>query len=447
MGISKKETIWCELVLEVRTNWADVFSCMLFEQGAQGIHVQEENAQQTLFAAFFCLSAGEGVQGILDRITETWLRQVPSGGKKAWKKMSANVLPAQDWTVEWRKDYRPIPIGKTFLIQPSWLVLPQGEKRVPIVMDPENAFGSGTHASTQLCLMGIEEYHQPGQRVLDVGCGSGVLAIATALREKAKRRQPPEKRRIWAIEPDSDAIVTARKNARRNRVNSWIAFHCKALEDFHAKPFSLIVANLTALDLQNMAQVLCRMCSAKGVLLLSGIENRDVLPVSEVFRRLGFRRIKVRTSQGWSLLVLQKCPINPPCIDWMRRLGPFLGLAMVLLIFSILSEDPSRYLSLRNFRDVASQTVIVAIGALGMTYDNHQWRYRSFSWIGDSPDWGGNRFSHSIRILADYCLGLGYPDRRSGGDDYWDIDYALESSSIRHNPGNDGHDTWNAPSG
>ena len=298
------------MVFRVHRDWEEILSCFLFEQGSQGLHIREESAENTVLAAYF--AHRESFEEKQAQLQEAWSRLYAAEGRTVWTILDGHAVPLQDWTTEWRKDYHPIPVGATFLIQPSWLPLPEAERRTAIILDPGNAFGSGTHASTQLCLIGIEEFHQSGQKVLDVGCGSGILAIAAALREKSEIPRRPLKRSIWAIEPDWDAMDTARRNARRNKVNHLITFRTKALEDLPVSLFSLIVANLTTIDIQNLAPKLCVLSAPQGLLLLSGLEIRDIRSVLDSFHRLGFRKIKVRTRQGWALLVLQKQ--KPPSV-------------------------------------------------------------------------------------------------------------------------------------
>ncbi len=298
------EKSWWEVQVEVSPDWGEILSCFLFEQGAEGVHVREESSERTVLAGYFFLESSS--DRMKKQLCGSWKEQY--GGKKrsAWSGLSVAAVPPQDWTTEWRKDYRPIPVGKTILVQPSWLPVSPAEKRTVVLMDPGNAFGSGTHASTQLCLMGIEEFHRCGETVLDIGCGSGVLAIAAALREEKAGLSPDASRRIRAIEPDLDAVATARKNARRNRVGGRIRFWGQSLEDFRSAPSSLIVANLTALDLIHLSSDMRRLSRAGSLLLLAGLEVRDIFSVLDHYRRGGFRKVKVRKRQGWALLVLQR---------------------------------------------------------------------------------------------------------------------------------------------
>jgi len=84
----------------------------------------------------------------------------------------------QDWMTVWKQNYQPLRIGKSWLILPAWLEVPESETRRVVRIDPAMAFGTGTHPSTQLCLLGVEEYALGAETVIDLGCGSGILSIA-----------------------------------------------------------------------------------------------------------------------------------------------------------------------------------------------------------------------------------------------------------------------------
>ena len=90
------------------------------------------------------------------------------------------VIHEADWAEAWKKHYHPVRIGRNFLIRPQWIEVDARPDEIVIAMDPGMAFGTGTHPTTQLCLAALEDMVQPGERILDLGCGSGILAIAAA---------------------------------------------------------------------------------------------------------------------------------------------------------------------------------------------------------------------------------------------------------------------------
>jgi ribosomal protein L11 methyltransferase len=125
----------------------------------------------------------------------------------------------EDWANAWKSSYRPLRIGRRFLVIPAWLAAPPAipsalegnqEGVLPIVLDPGMAFGTGLHPSTQLCLMAMENVVRPGQRVLDAGCGSGILSIGAARLGAAK---------VDAFDVDPTAVHATRENAALNRLS------------------------------------------------------------------------------------------------------------------------------------------------------------------------------------------------------------------------------------
>jgi ribosomal protein L11 methyltransferase len=173
----------------------------------------------------------------------------------------------EDWMAAWKKHYKPIPIGQKLLVLPAW-IKQEDPDRVAVRIDPSMAFGTGTHPSTQLCLELVEKYLQPGQVVIDVGCGSGILAIA-ALRLGAKK--------ALGVDIDNAAIRSTRENAAANGVENGLETGLGSVAEIRQNHFSvnkapLVLANILApVIIRLFDDGLGKLVKSGGVLVLSGI--------------------------------------------------------------------------------------------------------------------------------------------------------------------------------
>lgn len=169
------------------------------------------------------------------------------------------IVENQDWLAEWKKYWKPVEIGR-FVIAAPWHEVDNADKTI-IRIEPNMAFGTGTHETTQLCLDAIDRYYQPGQSFLDVGTGTGILAIAAAA-------MSPGNEMIAGIDIDADAVAIARTNAGLNRVGGRIRFSVGSVEK-ETDRFDFVCANLTT---DVILPILPGLLGAtKETLVLSGI--------------------------------------------------------------------------------------------------------------------------------------------------------------------------------
>jgi ribosomal protein L11 methyltransferase len=206
----------------------------------------------------------------------------------------------QNWMEAWKQHYRPIPIGEHLIIVPAWLESPDAS-RIPIQIDPGMAFGTGTHPTTQLCLELLEKYARPGQDVIDVGCGSGILSIA-ALKLGA--------RRALAVDIDEAAVQASNDNARANDVLAGLQAGTGSVDEILSGGFAfqqaaLVLANILASILIRLFEDgLGKLVSKDGILILSGILEEQADSVIQAAQASGFKLIEKRQMGDWVALVV-----------------------------------------------------------------------------------------------------------------------------------------------
>jgi ribosomal protein L11 methyltransferase len=202
----------------------------------------------------------------------------------------------RDWNLVWAKAVQPILIGKKILIRQSWNLgeIPPGG--FELVIDPKRAFGTGFHATTQLLAEYLEDRIRGGERVLDLGTGSGILAMA-AIRLGASR--------AVGIDNDPVAIECANENAQINGFGSELRLKVASVEDPDATHYDLVVANLDRRIILSFADVLSQRGSDGKKLLLSGLQVEDEEDIAAVFRGMNWKVIGRRQNGEWIALELE----------------------------------------------------------------------------------------------------------------------------------------------
>jgi len=213
-----------------------------------------------------------------------------------------HLIYDQDWMAAWKKQYRPIKVGKKLAILPAWAenAFPA---RIPIRINPGIAFGTGTHPTTKLCLEMIEKKVQPGQNIFDIGCGSGILSAA-AIKLGADR--------AYAVDISAAAIASSAENAELNQIREKIVLSQGSVSEIIGGCFSilqtpLVIANiLSSVILRLFNDGLADLVEPRGFLILSGILTPQISEVSTKAETFGLQLVEQFEINDWAALGLQK---------------------------------------------------------------------------------------------------------------------------------------------
>lgn len=212
--------------------------------------------------------------------------------------MTLDELKEEDWAFGWQKYYKPMEIGQRLLVVPEWeRDTADCAGRVPLILDPGLAFGTGSHATTQLCLQALEKTVRPGDRVLDLGCGSGILSIA-ALKLGAACAQ--------AVDIDEKCLNVAYENAALNdigreryTVRVGDVLTDQSLQDALGGGYDIVVANIVADVILGLAPTVRQFLKPGGQFLCSGIIDDRAVEVADGLRRCGWAILETQEENGW----------------------------------------------------------------------------------------------------------------------------------------------------
>ncbi len=270
MTRAAQQGMWQALDVETDAAAREAVEYALMEAGALGTETNEAADKLVQVTGYFEHTPDrESVRSQLADALRIY--DLPSSSVR---EMSIREVADEDWLGEWKKSWQPVEVGERFIIAPPWAEIPDND-RIVVRIEPGMAFGTGTHETTRLCLLAIEKCFLPphagcprgdpgtGGSFLDVGTGTGILAIAAA---KLAGLSPDA--RIEACDTDAEAIVIASENARLNGVAEQITFRVGTIEEATASA-DVVCANLTAdVIAQMLPSLLAVTC---GRLILSGI--------------------------------------------------------------------------------------------------------------------------------------------------------------------------------
>ena len=207
----------------------------------------------------------------------------------------------EDWSLSWKKNWKPDPVGKLILILPAWLDVPEKFLERKIVrLDPMSAFGTGSHPSTRLCLEALDNAPPLGQTIADLGCGSGILSL-TALKLGAKS--------TFSVDTDSLAISATKINSALNDVpENLLNVFLGSIEEIEAnmpkEKIDLVLCNILAPVIKLLGPNFKKIIGHKGKVILSGLLVQQIKELQEFFLQLGWQVLEIKTKDQWALMVL-----------------------------------------------------------------------------------------------------------------------------------------------
>jgi ribosomal protein L11 methyltransferase len=329
---------WISVFVPASDNAFEAVSNFMFEQGALGTEERPEG-----ILAYF---RGTHFSGKTSRVLESYLEKIRLLGCDVGTPVWSDVQE-EDWGAKWRDGFRPVIVTDRIVVKPPWEKAPAGFGGIAIDIYPRMAFGTGTHETTQLCLILLEKHLVSGGTVLDLGTGSGILAIAAA---KLGAGQ------ILGLDPDQDAIDNATENVRSNGVEDRVSVrlgsletlkdvhrtsdtgHWKASSEFRVPSselkktdfrestsesriqnpdsripipesrtpnFDLIVANIDRPTLTNLIPRLTDLVKAEGRMILSGILSTEKETIAKILLRNGWHVAETRFQGEWAGLVCE----------------------------------------------------------------------------------------------------------------------------------------------
>lgn len=292
---------WQEWVLETHSHHVELLEDWFFAQGALAVSL-EDNADEPL------LEPGPGETPVWQNVKVTALfagdvdlepirAEIPDTLLAKNSRSDITTLRDRAWERVWMDDFSPIQMGPRLWICPSWSEPPDASA-INVYLDPGLAFGTGTHATTAMCLAALDDAVRGGERVVDYGCGSGILAIA-ALRLGAAS--------ALGVDNDPQALTASRDNAQRNQIEASsldILFPESPGIDAWVGNSDLVVANILAGPLLTLADELIALMTPGAKLLLTGILTEQAPELIERYARVNLQVSDTR--DGWVLMSGQR---------------------------------------------------------------------------------------------------------------------------------------------
>lgn len=280
--------MWYVLDITCMPEAVEAVQYALMEAGAAGVEEKPASGELVTLLAYFD-SAVPGRERVRAQLAEAL--QIYALPSSSVREMQLHEIAEHDWLAEWKANWQPVEVGTHFLIAPPWSEI-KNSQRLVIRIEPGMAFGTGTHETTRLCLAAIEK-HYTGGSFLDVGTGTGILAIAAA-------KLFPQSH-IEACDTDAEAVSIAEENARLNHVGERIKFRVGTVND-ETSSASCVCANLTSDVIIPLLPALINVTCER--LILSGILATQTEQVRSALRESGVNTCEIVPDGEWVAMIV-----------------------------------------------------------------------------------------------------------------------------------------------
>jgi ribosomal protein L11 methyltransferase len=292
---------WVEVAVEVAGVDAELAADLLRQACPGGVAIEAPSRLDEDIDAYVLngdapalvkgyLPAGEDCERLISGMRIA-LQTAPLQREPSWR--DPIELEEREWRDSWKKYFGVQRFGERTVVAPSWIEYTEKDGETVIRIDPGMAFGTGQHPTTAMCLAALEEYVREGSQVLDLGCGSGILAIAAA-RFGAGR--------VLALDTDEQAVKATSENLRENGVGEAVEVREGSLEG-DGESFDLVVANISGLTLQRLAPAIASSLVGGGKVVASGFLDDAVEAVRGAFESEGLMTDSVREQGVWRCIV------------------------------------------------------------------------------------------------------------------------------------------------
>ncbi len=307
--MGSKERLWLEISTVVPAYLADAVGNFFVETTGHGVKMEDlepHPEEGPLVRVTGYLAPEQTETGLIKKIYQylASLEELHPGEFRF--SLETRPLPEEDWACAWQAYFKPFKVGKRLVIKPSWEVYVPEQHEIVIEIDPGRAFGTGHHPSTYMVLERMEELFEEVFRpagvaptVLDVGTGTGILAIAAG---KLGAKE------VIALDIDPEATEVARQNVLRNHLHDTVFVSTTPVWEIMVG-FDLICANISAYELELMAEKLAELLNSGGHLLLSGFLQEEAPALEKKYLSLGLKKVLDRIDpefEEWVLLNLKK---------------------------------------------------------------------------------------------------------------------------------------------
>jgi ribosomal protein L11 methyltransferase len=292
---------WVEFSVVIPPEQIDKISSILGPYGNGG-PIIEEWESETSHELFFIVKIYVPNNLKLNSIREEIIEKFLENGYPSPTHLREILLKPKDWFDSLKKHFGIMDIGERFIIKPSWIYQPLPDStRIIIELDPGAAFGTGLHPTTRLCLTRLEKYLKPGMCILDLGTGSGILAIAAAKLGASF---------VLGLDIDPVAVKVARSNVKSNNVEANILIKRGSLsinnQRNYKQYFDIVLANITATTINDLSKSFFKILKPEGRLIVSGIQ---IQALDEVLIRLAIANFNIEAieqQEEWCVIISNK---------------------------------------------------------------------------------------------------------------------------------------------